>query len=71
MVWLHATGQLLSPAGRSLSMSTVHGGAGGDGEGLGGGGEGLGDGCKGLGGDGLGRGGGLGGVQLPGPQLEL
>jgi len=52
-------------------MSTVHGGAGGDGEGLGGGGEGLGDGCKGLGGDGLGRGGGLGGVQLPGPQLEL
>ena len=35
-VWggVHATGQFLSPAGRALSMSTVHGGAGG-GAGLG------------------------------------
>ena len=31
VVWLHATGQLLSPAVRCLSISTVHGGAGGDG----------------------------------------
>ena len=29
VVWLHAIGQLLSPAGRCLSISTVHGGAGG------------------------------------------
>eukprot|EP00964_Phaeocystis_antarctica_P051047 scaffold29768_cov74-Phaeocystis_antarctica.AAC.2 len=34
MVRLHATGQLLSPAGRCLSISTVHGGAG-EGGGLG------------------------------------
>eukprot|EP00964_Phaeocystis_antarctica_P139267 scaffold104022_cov39-Phaeocystis_antarctica.AAC.2 len=31
VVLLHATGQLLSPAGRCLSISTVHGGAGGAG----------------------------------------
>merc|ERR1719246_275130 len=31
VVWLHATGQLLSPAMRCLSISTVHGGAGGGG----------------------------------------
>ena len=36
VVWLHAIGQLLSPAGRCLSISTVHGGAGGgDGGGAG------------------------------------
>merc|ERR1711865_522002 len=36
VVSLHAIGQLLSPAARCLSISTVHGGAGGEG-GLGGG----------------------------------
>eukprot|EP00964_Phaeocystis_antarctica_P046900 scaffold27109_cov62-Phaeocystis_antarctica.AAC.1 len=47
VVWLHAIGQLLSPAGRALSISTVHGGAGGPGgfgsEGGDGGGKGGGD----------------------------
>ena len=38
MVRPHAIGQFLSPAGRALSMATVHGGAGG-GEGGGEGGE--------------------------------
>ena len=34
VAWLHAIGQFLSPAGRALSMATVHGGAGGGGLGL-------------------------------------
>ena len=33
VVWLHAIDQLLSPAGRCFSISTVHGGAGGGGGG--------------------------------------
>merc|ERR1740139_196492 len=75
VVWLHATGQLLSPAGRSLSISTVHGGAGagddggeggGGGDGLGGGGDGDGDGGGGDGGEGLGGGDGDGGKGLGG-----
>jgi hypothetical protein len=68
---LHAIGQLLSPAGRCLSISTVHGGAGAGG-GLGGlgrlggsggvdGGEGGGAGGGRVGGGGSGVGGGLGG----------
>jgi hypothetical protein len=48
----------LSPAGRCLSISTVHGGAGG---GCGGSGGGEGEGGSGLGGDVGGGGGGLGG----------
>eukprot|EP00964_Phaeocystis_antarctica_P061259 scaffold36595_cov57-Phaeocystis_antarctica.AAC.2 len=61
VVLLHAIGQLLSPAGRCLSISRVHGGAGaGGGEGLGGGGDGGGG--EGLGGGGDGDSGGeLGG----------
>ena len=66
-VSLHAIGQALSPAVRSLSFSTVQGGAG-DGGGFGGfggsGGEGGDGGCEGgLGGlgEGGGKGGGVGG----------
>eukprot|EP00964_Phaeocystis_antarctica_P037636 scaffold21506_cov62-Phaeocystis_antarctica.AAC.1 len=65
VVSLHAIGQVLSPLGRFLSSSTVHGGAGdgGDGgacggDGGGGGGEGDGGGGDGDGGGGDGGGGG-------------
>ena len=65
VVWLHAIGQLLSPAGRCLSISTVHGGAGeggglGKGEGGGDGGAGSGWGNGGGGGVSGGDGGGSG-----------
>ena len=57
VVWLHAIGQLLSPAGRCLSISTVHGGAGASPGGKGGvegggGGDGGDGGDRGGGGDG-------------------
>ena len=54
VVWLHAIGQLLSPAARCLSISTVHGGAGGGGE-SGEGGEGGEGGAGGNGGGGEGN----------------
>ena len=60
VVSLHAIGQLLSPLGRCLSISRVHGGAGGDGDG-GGGDDGKGGGCNGGDGDGGGGGDGDGG----------
>eukprot|EP00964_Phaeocystis_antarctica_P000984 scaffold569_cov53-Phaeocystis_antarctica.AAC.1 len=57
VAWLHATGQFLSPAGRALSISTVHGGAGGGNGGGGEGGGGEGGGGEGSGGGGDGGGG--------------